>query len=76
MSYLEVFGVLTGVGVDVKKFSELEQEQESQRMEQERSHRGLKNMTPLISGVCTYFIHKNNNVHSIWPRLGSIGGRV
>jgi len=29
MSYLEVFGVLTGVGVDVSNFSGLEQEQES-----------------------------------------------
>jgi len=29
LNYFEVFGVLTGVGVDVSKFSESEQEQES-----------------------------------------------
>jgi len=29
VSYFEVFGVLTGVGVDVSRFSESEQEQET-----------------------------------------------
>jgi len=33
-----------------QKFSELEQEQESQSVEQERS-RSLKNVTPLISAL-------------------------
>jgi len=51
MNYLEVFGVLIGVGVDVSKFSE--SQQESQSVEQERS-RSLKNVTPLISASNMY----------------------
>jgi len=51
MSYLEAFGVYTGVGVDVQNFSESEQDQVSQSEKQERS-RCLKNVTPLISGSC------------------------
>ena len=48
MSYLEAFGVQTGVSVDVLNFSESEQEQEFQSVEQEWS-RSLKNVTPFIS---------------------------
>jgi len=48
MSHLEVIGVWTGVGVDVSKISE--SEQQSSSLYQERS-RSLKKLTPLISGT-------------------------
>jgi len=50
MSYLEVFGVLTGVGVDIAKFFEagvLKPEPEGSR--------SLKNVTPFISGANRLF---------------------
>jgi len=58
MSYWEVFGVQTGVGVDVLTFFGVEQEQDSQSMEQEWSQ-SLKNVTPLISSA-RYNLHKKN----------------
>jgi len=45
MSYLEVFGVLTGVGVGVSKFFRVG----AGVVKQEERSRSLKNVTPLIS---------------------------
>jgi len=47
MRYLEVFGVLTGVGIDVSKFFIVGAGILNQKQERNRS---LKNVTSLISG--------------------------